>query len=58
MFITTRKEFKSYLDKNKKPLMANFYKINRAKLNLLVEKDGKPRGGKWSFDEDNRKKTT
>ncbi len=56
MFITTRKEFKSYLDKNKKPLMANFYKINRAKLNLLVEKDGKPRGGKWSFDEDNRKK--
>ena len=56
MFITTRNEFKSYLDKNKKPLMANFYKINRAKLNLLVEKDGKPRGGKWSFDEDNRKK--
>jgi deoxyribodipyrimidine photolyase-related protein len=56
MFLTSRKDFKNYLDKNKKPFMANFYKINRVRLNLLVSDDGKPRDGKWSFDEDNRKK--
>ena len=56
MFLTSRKDFKNYLEKNKRPFMANFYKINRIKLNLLVSDDGKPRNGKWSFDEDNRKK--
>jgi deoxyribodipyrimidine photolyase-related protein len=56
MFLTSRKDFKNYLDKNKRPFMANFYKINRVKLNILVSDDGKPKDGKWSFDEDNRKK--
>ena len=36
--------------------MANFYKIVRTKTNLLMDKNGKPKGDKWSFDEDNRKK--
>ena len=36
--------------------MANFYKINRSKLSILMKKDGNPKGGKWSFDEENRKK--
>ena len=56
MFLTSREEFKEYLSKTKKPFMANFYKINRSKLNILMNKDGTPKGGKWSFDEDNRKK--
>ena len=56
MFLTTRDEFQEYLSKYKKPFMANFYKIIRAKLNILMDKNGKPKGGKWSFDEDNRKK--
>ena len=56
MFLTSRKDFKNYLDKNKRPFMANFYKISRVKLNILVSDDGKPKDGKWSFDEDNRKK--
>ena len=34
----------------------NFYKWTRIRLNILIEKDGDPTGGKWSFDEDNRKK--
>ena len=33
-----------------------FYKWQRIRLNILVTKDNKPIGGKWSFDEDNRKK--
>ena len=56
MFINSREEFNDYLTKNKKPLMATFYKGTRQRLNILMKKDGNPEGGKWSFDEDNRKK--
>ncbi len=56
MFITSREEFQKFLENKKKPIMANFYKLNRTKLNILMKKDGTPIGGKWSFDEDNRKK--
>ena len=34
----------------------NFYKWQRKRLNILIEKDGKPTGGIWSFDKENRKK--
>jgi deoxyribodipyrimidine photolyase-related protein len=33
-----------------------FYKWQRIRLNILIEKGDKPVGGKWSFDEENRKK--
>ena len=55
MFLNSRDEFKNYLSKTKKPFMANFYKIARTKIDILME-NNKPKGGKWSFDEDNRKK--
>ena len=32
-----------------------FYEWQRRRLNILMTKDGKPKGGKWSFDKDNRK---
>jgi deoxyribodipyrimidine photolyase-related protein len=35
--------------------MHHFYMNQRKKLNVLV-KDGKPEGGQWSYDSDNRKK--
>ena len=56
MFLNSREEFNDYLSKNKRPFMATFYKGTRQKLNILMKKDGNPEGGKWSFDEDNRKK--
>ena len=56
MFLMERQEFKNYLSNNKRPFMANFYKIVRIKLNLLMNKNGTPKGNKWSFDEENRKK--
>ncbi len=55
MFLNSRKEFRNYLNLTKKPLMANFYKIVRKKYNILMDGD-KPRGGKWSYDSENRKK--
>jgi len=36
--------------------MADFYKFQRKRLGILVDADGQPEGGKWSFDEENRKK--
>ena len=56
MFLNSREDFKNYLSKTKRPFMANFYKERRQKFNILLKKDGNPEGGKWSFDEDNRKK--
>ena len=55
MFFNSRKEFKSYLNNSKKPFMATFYRQQRIEKNILVDAD-KPIGGKWSFDEENRKK--
>jgi len=33
-----------------------YYKQQRKRFDILVDKDGKPEGGKWSFDPENRKK--
>lgn len=56
MFLTSRDEFQAYLKGQKKPFMKTFYEQRRKSLGILVDKDGKPIGGKWSFDEDNRSK--
>ena len=46
----------NFLDVGDTNRFFNSYYINRRKeLNLFIE-DGKPYGGKWSFDSDNRKK--
>ena len=36
--------------------MASFYQKMRIKLSILIDENTKPIGGKWSFDEENRKK--
>ena len=42
---------------NKKPhLMASFYKRQRKRYNILIDEEGFPEGGKWSFDIENRKR--
>ena len=55
MFLTSRSEFKNFLEMNKKPMMSNFYKLSRKKIDILMD-GNKPKGGKWSYDEDNRKR--
>ena len=55
MFIDSRGSFKHFLGDKKFHLQANYYKQMRKKKKLLLE-DNKPIGGRWSFDEDNRKK--
>lgn len=54
MFLTPRGQFAAMLGKSKRPFMKTFYESQRKHLKILLEKDGSPVGGKWSFDEDNR----
>jgi deoxyribodipyrimidine photolyase-related protein len=53
-FLTTRDEFLSWAKGRKQVRMDQFYPLMRQKLGLLVDRKGKPTGGKWSFDADNR----
>ena len=56
MFMTSRQEFADFAGSRKQLRMANFYKEVRRREALLLDDDGEPEGGRWSFDEDNRKK--
>lgn len=55
MFLTSREIFPTLVGRSKKPFMKTFYEAQRKRLKILVTLDGLPVGGKWSFDEDNRK---
>ena len=39
-----------------KPFMARFYQAQRIRMGVMMEADGTPSGGRWSFDDENRKK--
>lgn len=56
MFLTSRRRFEDYLGDRKRPFMADFYKLQRQQLDVLVSASGTPRGGRWSFDDENRRK--
>jgi deoxyribodipyrimidine photolyase-related protein len=56
MFLVSREEFQDYLGSVKRPFMKTFYERQRKHFSVLVDKDGKPEGGAWSFDQENRKK--
>ncbi len=53
-FLTPRSEFEAYLRSTKKPFMKTFYERQRRRLEILMDPDGDPEGGQFSFDEDNR----
>mgnify|MGYP001159706948 CR=1 FL=1 len=55
MFLDDRESFKQYIEGKKMILHGNYYKKRRKELNILMN-NSDPIGGKWSFDEDNRKK--
>mgnify|MGYP001827627135 CR=1 FL=1 len=54
-FINTREENRSYRQGKSRWFMADFYRWQRRRMDILME-DGKPLGGQWSFDKENRKK--
>ena len=55
-FLNTKEDFQAYNQKVRKPFMHTFYQQQRKRLNLLLDNHGEPLHGKWSFDEENRKK--
>ncbi len=53
MFLSNLNDLNSYAKNKKRFYHDNFYKWQRNRLNVLM-KNSKPRGGKWSFDVQNR----
>jgi deoxyribodipyrimidine photolyase-related protein len=54
LFINSRSNNEEYL-KNGRLFMQDFYKSQRKRLNILMDSEG-PVGGRWSYDDENRKK--
>ena len=54
-FITSKKVLEDFFKTRKSFSMTSFYIGQRKRLEILV-KNGRPVGGKWSFDPENRKK--
>lgn len=56
-FINSRKDLAEFFKPDKSfYFQTAFYKQQRKKLNILMDEHGQPTGGKWTFDEENRKK--
>ena len=55
-FLNTIEEANAFFDNRKTYFQTDFYKDQRKKRNLLLENDGKPIGGKWTYDNENRLK--
>ena len=55
-FLSPPEFLEEHIARRKKPFMATFYQAQRKRMGILVDADGNPEGGQWSFDEDNRKK--
>tara|TARA_B100000902_G_scaffold382898_1_gene421092 strand:- start:378 stop:1862 length:1485 start_codon:yes stop_codon:yes gene_type:complete len=55
LFLLSKNEIFEEFGSKKRFLMANFYKKQRKKFDILMEGND-PVGGKWSFDDENRKK--
>ena len=56
MFLTDLPTLRSWFTGRKQPRMGDFYAFQRRRLGILLDDAGKPVGGKWSFDADNRKR--
>ena len=55
-FLNTLSGTQNYFDSKKKYFQTDFYTAQRKQRNLLLTPDGKPEGGKWTFDAENRAK--
>jgi deoxyribodipyrimidine photolyase-related protein len=54
-FLATRQDFDHWARNKKELRMEFFYRDMRRKYAILLESDGKPCGGAWNFDQENRK---
>ncbi len=55
-FYLKREEVAGFFADSKKAQFAPFYQWQRERWNVLIDEKYKPVGGRWSFDEENRKR--
>jgi len=55
-FLAPMPVYDEYFDQNPKYFLTNFYRWQRQRLDILVDSKGKPKGGQWTYDSENRKK--
>ena len=55
-FLESAADSRRWFEGKRRPFMKAFYERQRKRLGLLLEADGSPTGGQWSFDADNRKR--
>ncbi len=56
-FLNTNEDLEDFFKESKKKFFqTSFYKSERKKRNLLIDSDGRPEGGEWTYDILNRKK--
>ena len=55
-FLTPTSVIREFTEGKKRLHFTEFYIAQRKRLGLLLEREGKPVGGQWSFDPENRKK--
>ena len=54
-FLCPHSEFRNWAEGRKHLTMEHFYRDMRRKTGLLMTQDGKPEGGEWNLDKENRK---
>ncbi|MEP3209009.1 MAG: cryptochrome/photolyase family protein [Maribacter sp.] len=57
MYLNSREDLSIFFHQGKKKFyQTTFYADQRKKRNILLDIDGKPTGGKWTYDTENRKR--
>lgn len=57
MYLNSKEDLREFFTAEKKKFyQTKFYTDQRKKRNILLDPDGKPEGGKWTYDVENRKK--
>lgn len=53
-YLASHDEFEAWAKGRKQLRMEYFYRLMRRKYGVLLDESGKPEGGKWNYDSDNR----
>jgi deoxyribodipyrimidine photolyase-related protein len=56
LFLNSTEDIAAFFSDKKRMFQTDFYKYQRQSRNILIEKQQKPVGGKWTYDDENRLK--